>query len=105
MEPKPPKSFREARALITKAGQHLPNEKVQDALLRLQSVPLKKVERKVGSILKQDLSNKKMIDEIIAVLVENGVQPSPKPKPLQPISEDQVEVIAWMAVEGAFRKP
>ena len=104
MEPKPPKSFREARALITKAGQHLPNEKVQDALLRLQSVPLKKVERKVGSILKQDLSNKKIIDEIIAVLVENGVQPSPKPKPLQPISEDQVEVIAWMAVEGALRK-
>lgn len=100
MEPKPPKAFREAKALIAKSAKHLKPEEVESAVLRLQSVPLKKVERKVGQILKKDISKKLMIDEIIAVLIESGVQPNPKPKPLAPISEEQVEVVAWMAVEG-----
>lgn len=104
MEPKPPKAFREAKALIAKSAQHLKPEEVESAVLRLQSVPLKKVERKVGQILKKDISKKLMIDEIIAVLIENGVQPNPKPKPLTPISEEQVQVVAWMAVEGTGTK-
>jgi hypothetical protein len=45
-----------------------------------------------------------MIDEIIAVLIENGVQPNPKPEPLVPISEEQVQVVAWMAVQGTHQK-
>lgn len=104
MEPKPPKAFRDAKALIAKSAQHLTGAAVDDAVLRLQSVPLKKVERKVGQILKKDVSKKLMIDEIIDVLVQNGVQPNPKPKPLAPISEEQVQVVAWMAVEGTYEK-
>lgn len=101
MEPKPPKAFREAKALITKSAQHLKPEEVESAVLRLQSVPLKKVERRVSQILKKDISKRLMIDEIIAVLIENGVQPNPKPKPLTPISEEQVQLVAWMAVQGS----
>ncbi len=104
MEPKPPKAFREAKALISQSAQHLKPGEVENAVLRLQSVPLKKVERKVGQILKKDISKQLMIDEIIAVLIENGVQPNPKPEPLVPISEAQVQVVAWMAVQGTHQK-
>lgn len=104
MEPKPPKAFREAKALIAKSAQHLKPGEVESAVLRLQSVPLKKVERKVAKILKKDISKTLMIDEIITVLVENGVQPNPKPKPLRPISEEQVQLVAWMAVKGTSQQ-
>jgi hypothetical protein len=104
MEPKPPKAFRDAKTLIASSAQHLTQLQIEDAVLRLQSVPPKKVERKVGGILKQELSKQAMIDEIITVLVQNGIQPNRKPKPLPRISEDQVEVVAWMAVRGTLAK-
>lgn len=102
MEPKPPKAFRDAKALIASSALHLTQVQVEDAVLRLQSVPPKKVERQVGSILKQEISKKSMVDAIIAVLVDNGIQPNRKPKPLPRISEDQVQVVAWMAVRGTL---
>ena len=70
----------------------------------MQSVPLKKVERRVARILKDDLSHKAKIEKIITVLDEAGIQPNPKPKALVPISESQVHVVAWMAVRGTLAK-
>lgn len=104
MAPKPPKSFRDARLLVTNYGQHLTQQRIDEVCLRLQSVPLKKVERRVARILKDDLSHKAKIEKIITVLDEAGIQPNPKPKALVPISESQVHVVAWMAVRGTLAK-
>lgn len=100
MEPKPPKAFKEAKKLVMSAGIHLTSKKVEDTCLRLQSVPLRKVELKVSEILKSDSSDQLKIDQIIKILDENGVQANPKPKPLPPIGKEQVRVVAWMAVRG-----
>jgi len=77
---------------------------IEDPVLRLQSGLPKKVERKVGGILRQELCKQAMIVAIITVLVQNGIQPNRKPEPLPRISEDQVEVVAWMAVRGTLAK-
>ena len=100
VEPKPPKSFREAKKLVMSSGAHLTGKKVDETCLRLQSVPLKKVELMVGKVLNSDSSDQLKIDQIIKILEENGVQANPKPKPLPPIGKEQVRLVAWMAVKG-----
>jgi len=102
MAPKPPKAFRDAKSLVQKSGLHLTQKQIEDACLRLQSVPLKKVERRVRSILTGDTSDKAKIDEIRQILTDSGVQPNPIPPPLEAISENQVQVVAWMAVTGTM---
>lgn len=98
LEPKPPKAFREAKALVMKSGTHLTPARQDSVCLRLQSVPLKKVERRVGAILKSDASPMTKIDQIIRVLDDGGVQESPKPRALPAISANEVRLVAWMAI-------
>ena len=79
-------------------------QRIDDLCLRLQSVPLKKVERRVGAIVKEEISHKAKIEKIITALDDAGIQKNRKPKALTPISEEQVQIVAWMAVQGTLPK-
>lgn len=103
LESKPPKAFKDAKALVSKSGKHLTPEQRNELSLKLQSVPPKKIERSVRKVLQDDgLSDKAKIDKVSEILENGGIVANRKPEPLPQISIEQVELVAWMAVEGTL---
>ena len=99
LQPDLPLSFRDAYALVVRAGGYLGDERI-DLLRRLSSVPSVKVARSVRGALNTGRTDEERIALVRLVLDEAGITPPPPRKPLPPIEKHEVRLVAWLAVKG-----
>lgn len=57
-----------------------------------------RIQRRLRSEIESVESQQDKANRIAIVVNELGLEPSPPPKPLQPITEDDVHLICWMAI-------
>jgi len=94
-----PASFREAREIIMNTGGQLGSAQIE-TIRRLNTVPSTKARRAMRAAVRNPGKPATVIQEIITVLDDFGIQPAEKVEPLPPIAVSDVRLIAWMAVEG-----
>ncbi len=95
------------RPLLREAAQHLrtyPPEINQNELLDILNsleAPLeRRTERQIREVFDRESDDPYAVSEIIVAKVrELGLQPFVPPEPLPPITEDEVQLIIWMAVD------
>lgn len=100
-QPDVPLSFREAYALVTRAGGYLGQEKRVALAKRLQSVPTARVQRQVRAALNEGRTDEERIALVKQVLDDAGITAPPPRQPLEEIRKHEVRLIAWMAVKGS----
>lgn len=94
-----PASFRDARDVILASGGQLGARQIS-TIGRLNTVPTAKARRAMRAALRTTGGADAVIAEIIHVLDDYGIQQTEKVEPLPPISLEEVQLVAWMAVEG-----
>ncbi|TFB80038.1 SNF2-related protein [Terrimesophilobacter mesophilus] len=95
----PPASFRDARELVKDSGGHLGAVQME-TIKRLHTVPTAKARKAMRAALRTPGESESVIEAIITVLDDFGIQPAEKVEPLPVIALEDVRLIAWMAVEG-----
>lgn len=95
-----PLSFREAAQLAIEHGGSLGAEAHGALVRRLKSVPSTKAARSMRQALRISGLPAERIAAIIAVLDEYGIRPAEKVQPLPVIEQDDIRLVAWMAVRG-----
>lgn len=98
-----PLSFRDARELVLNKGGYLGAAQIQ-TIKRLNTVPTAKARKAMRAALRTTGKPESVIDAVIQVLDDFGIQPAQKVDPLPSIALDDVRLIAWMAVEGSGEK-
>jgi hypothetical protein len=98
--PEPPKSFRDANALILKDGAFLGSDDQRELLRKLGSVPSAKVARAVRAALNAPGTAIDRIRMVADELEAAGIQPPAKVEPLPAVNENEVRLVVWMAVRG-----
>ena len=99
LTPEPPKSFRDAFALVMEHGGYL-GDRQPELLLQLRSVPSAKVARAVRAALNEGGTAREKIELVSDELQAGGVQAAPSPEPLPVVNESEVRLVVWMAVHG-----
>jgi hypothetical protein len=100
LKPDSPKSFRDASTLIFQEGEFLNSDVRRELIGKLNAVPSKKVERAVRQAMSNSKTSREKILAIQDEIESAGIQKPEPPKPLPPVSENQIRLIAWMAVKG-----
>jgi hypothetical protein len=100
----PPASFRRAYEYVAEFGDFLEPQSQLDLLARLSAVPSKKVELAVGRAMRVDTSKREIIESVIQVLDDAGIQAQPKAETLPAVNTHEVRLVAWMAVQGVPAK-
>lgn len=100
LAPRVPAAFRDGYQFVRKHGEQLGDQLLKETLRRLDTVPSKKAERAIRAVLNGDEQDALRVSRIIQTLDDFGIIATDKPKPLPPISKDQAELVAWMAVKG-----
>lgn len=100
LEPEVPAAFRDAAQFLKDHGQSLEPEVFKSVFSRLNSVPSTPVARRMRKALKAEQPPREKISGIIQVLDDAGIQEAPEIKGLSPISLNQVQLVAWMAVKA-----
>jgi len=72
-------------------------ERDRVAVALAQRWPLR-IAREVGGILDGDGSSSDKVDRLRTLVDAEGLQPPPPPNPLPPVSEEDIRLVAWMAV-------
>lgn len=98
--PEPPKSFRDANALVLKDGAFLGSDGQRELLRKLGSVPSAKVARAVRAALNAPGTAIERIRMVADELDAAGIQPPAKVEPLPEVNENEVRLVVWMAVRG-----
>lgn len=99
LQPDIPLSFRDAYALVVRAGAYLGDDRIE-LLRRLSSVPSAKVARAMRGALNAGQTDEQRITLVTQVLDDAGIVPPPLREPLPAIEEHEVRLVAWMAVRG-----
>lgn len=94
-----PASFREARQVILNHGGHL-GAAHMETLKRLKAVPSAKARKAMRGALRTAGTPADVVNAIVSVLDDFGIQAAENVEPLAPLELDEVRLIAWMAVEG-----
>lgn len=98
--PDPPRSFRDAYDLVFKDGGFLSPEDRRDLLRKLSSVPSARVARAVRAALNAEGSAEERVRMVMDELDAAGIQPPAEVVPLPEVNENEVRLVAWMAVRG-----
>lgn len=100
LEPEVPAAFRDAAKFLKEHGEYLDPDIFRSLFSRLNSVPSTPVARQMRRALKAEIDPQEKISAIIQVLDDAGIQEAPEIKGLNPISPQQVQLVAWMAVQS-----
>jgi hypothetical protein len=100
LEPNPPKAFRDAFDLVVKHGAFLGPEDQRDLMLRLRNVPSHKVAKAVRHALRSEIQPEDCISRIREEVHAAGLVAVQPPEPLPPVTDNEVNLVAWMAVRG-----
>lgn len=104
LEPDIPKAFRDAAAFVRTHGTHLEQSEALGVLRKLRSVPSATINRHMRQVLRGEKTNREIVDDIRSLLGHAGIQEAPETVPLPEISKEQVQLVAWMAVQGTPQK-
>lgn len=96
------------RPLLREAAQHLRTyppdinqDDLRDILNALEAPLERRTERQIREVFRQETDDNYQISaDIIAKVIELGLQPFVPPDPLPPIDEEEVQLIVWMAIDG-----
>ena len=94
----PPKAFQDAAVFVRQKGGALGPDLQTRTIMRLRSVPSRRVSNAMRALLNKGLGDSDLLAEILDLLDHEGVQPAPEPKPLPEVNQTEVRLIAWMAV-------
>lgn len=101
LSPKRPKAFKDAQKLLEDNPSHLEDGAQKDLYERLMAVPSRPVELIVGRIVRDEArSIKERILSLQQAIAEAGIQPPPKREALEPVNENEIRLITWMAVKA-----
>jgi hypothetical protein len=94
--------LRRASELVRDAHSRLtPAERDRVAVALAQRWPYR-ISRDVGRILDdEDLGPADRVEALRALVAEEGLEPPPPPVPLAPVTEEDVRLVAWMAITPA----
>jgi len=98
LRPKTPKAMRDAVALVREGGAHL-GEKAEALVDRLEAPHSPRILRAVRAIVDDALlPGRDKVDRLEELARRSNLQPYKEPEPREPITEDDVHVVAWCAV-------
>lgn len=100
LAPRVPKTMRDAADLVRR---HRPPEMAQedaDLLVeRLEDAWPERIQKPIRDAMRAHLEEpREQVRAISLVVAELGLEPSPPPEPLPPITEDDVHLVCWLAV-------
>lgn len=98
--PETPRSFRDAETLLLDTPSALSPEDRAQLSGQLRTVPPVKTSRLVRRILESAESSTEKLEQIKQLLDDAGITPTTPAEPLPWVDEDQIRLVAWMAVEG-----
>lgn len=99
LAPKIPKAMNDAAELVR---DHRPEEMtIEDAdeLVEALLAPYpERVLRRVRLVLSRDTTPTEKVNELALLAREEGMRPAPAPEPLPEITDDDVHLVAWLAI-------
>ena len=101
LQPDVPRAFRDASELLHRHGANVLGTNELDRLIPcFNTVPSHRVEREVRSVIRADESSSAKVAQLHGLAKELGlVRPEPI-EPLSPVEENEVHLVAWMAIKA-----
>ena len=102
LQPEVSKALRRAAALVQDTRSSLSGEERDTVAAALAQRWPYRISREVGVILQApELSDEQKVEALGNLVAEEGLVPPPPPQPLPPITEDDIRLVAWIAVTPA----
>jgi len=99
LAPEVPKTMRDAAQLIRETPPIGWTQEQADALLeKLEEAYPTRIQRYVREAMRSSQDPEEQATAVAASVQELGLEPSPPPEPLPPITEDDVHLVCWLAI-------
>jgi len=104
LQPDVPKAFRDASELLHRHGaQVLGTEDLDRLIACFNTVPSARVQREVRALLNRDDASETKVGRLRDLARNLGLRPPEPVDPLPPVEEDEVHLLAWMAVRAGHQ--
>ncbi|MCY3930434.1 MAG: SNF2-related protein [Acidobacteria bacterium] len=101
LQPDLPKAFRDATELLHRHGaEALGTDELEKLIPRFQTVPTVRVQRDIRAILNADHTNEAKVRRLRDFALQTGLRRPTPVEPLPEVAEQEVHLVAWMAVRG-----
>ena len=102
LQPDVPKAFRNATAVLHRHGAEvLGTDELERLIPCFRSVPTARLQREARAILSAETSDAVKVESLRDFARRTGLRPPEPVKPLPPVAEEEVHLVAWMAVSAA----
>jgi hypothetical protein len=99
LAPEVPKAMRDAAALVRSTAPPGWTQERADALVeKLEENYPERIQRQVRDAMRSSEVASEQAGAIAAKVEELGLEPSPAPEPLPPITADDVHLVCWLAI-------
>jgi hypothetical protein len=99
VQPSVPKAMRDALEILRKTPPANMNESEINILINsLESDYGMRIQRRIREAIQSGTSDQEKAVNIAASAKEIGLEPAPPPKPLPPITQEDIHLLCWMAV-------
>lgn len=98
--PDVPRALRDAVHMVYEHGGALGLEAQNDLLRRLNTSPPARTVRAVRQLLNEDVKPEVLVNRLVTLVEEEGLQPAVAPPSLPQVSKDEVRLVVWMAVQA-----
>ena len=103
LQPEIEKAFRDAAELVYNHGSYLGLTEQSELIARLSGRWGTDVKRAVRGVVNNDgLSNRDRVEKLQGIAEEYGLSLPKPPEPLPPVSQEDVRLVAWMAVGAKY---
>ncbi len=101
LQPDLPKAFRDAAELLHRHGaEELGTDELEKLIPRFQTVPTVRVKRDVRAILNAEESDAAKVRRLRDFALQTGLKRPTPVEPLPEVAEEEVHLVAWMAVRA-----
>ncbi len=105
LQPDLPKAFRDAAELLHRHGAEvLGTDELEGLIPRFQTVPTVRVQRDVRAILNAGEPDAATVRRLRNFARQAGLKPSAPIEPLPAVAEEEVHLVAWMAVRAGAQE-
>jgi hypothetical protein len=101
LAPEVPKAMRDAAELVRSTSPPGWTQEQTDELVeKLEEAYPERIQRQIREAMRSSEDHVEQAAAIAARVEELGLEPSPPPEPLPPITEDDVHLVCWVAIVG-----
>jgi len=101
LQPDLPKAFRDAAELLHRHGaEALGTDELENLIPRFQTVPTVRVQRDVRAILNAEAPGAAKVRRLRDFALQTGLKRPTPVEPLPEVAEEEVHLVAWMAVRA-----